>query len=294
MKDIIPHLWFDKEAEEAAEFYTSLFDQSRITSVDVLEGTPSGDATSVNFELAGQSFMAISAGPFFKVNPSCSLMIHCSSEEEVDKFWESLISGGKELMPLKEYPFSKRYGWLEDRYGFSWQILLAEHDFSQKIVPNFLFSHTEAGKAEEAVVFYTDLFPISSIEEMHYYQSGEVENPKAKVMFSGFHLFGRQFNAMDNAMEEEFTFNEAFSLMVVCENQAEIDYYWDKLSAEPEAEQCGWLKDQFGVSWQIVPESMDDLLSNGSREQIKRVTQTFLNMKKLDIAELERVWKEAE
>ncbi|MCC5896069.1 MAG: VOC family protein [Alkalibacterium sp.] len=294
MKDIIPNLWFDKEAEEAAAFYTGLFDESRITSIQKLDGTPSGETTTVNFELAGQSFVAFSAGPLFKFNPSFSLMIQCSSNEEVDKLWNTLTHGGKELMALKEVPFSKRYGWLEDRYGLTWQILLSEHPVVQKIIPNFLFTHSEGGKAEDAVVYYTDLFPISSIEEMQYYETGEAENPNARVKFSGFHLFGRQFYAMDNDKEDTFTFNESCSLMVVCENQAEIDYYWEKLSAVPESEQCGWVKDQFGVSWQIVPESLDDLLSNGSKEQIDRVTQSFLEMKKLDTAELERVWKEAE
>lgn len=294
MKDIIPSLWFEKEAEEAAKFYTSLFDQSRITTISVLEETPSGDTITVNFELAGQPFVAFSPGNYFKFNPSFSLMIQCSSDEEVDRLWASLTEGGKELMPLKEVPFSKRYGWLEDRYGMTWQILLSDHPVIQKIIPNFLFTDNEAGNAEDAVVFYTDLFPISSIEEMQYYQSGEVENPTAKVKFSGFHIFGRQFYAMDNEKKDDFTFNESFSLMVVCENQAEIDYYWKNLSAVPESEQCGWLKDRFGVSWQIVPETMDELLSNGTQEQINRVTQAFLNMKKLDTAELERVWKEAE
>ncbi len=294
MKDIVPNLWFNDEAEEAVRYYTRLFDQSRITSIQVLENTPSGDTTTINFELSGQPFTAFSAGPLFKFNRSFSLMVQCSSDEEVDRVWTTLTEGGKELVPLREYPFSKRYGWLEDRYGLTWQILLSDKPVVQKIIPNFLLSDAVSGKAEDAVVYYTDLFPISSIEEMQYYEAGEAENTDSKVKFSGFHLFGRQFYAMDNAKNENLSFNESFSLMVLCENQAEIDYYWDKLSFDPESEQCGWLKDQFGLSWQIVPESMDDLLSNGTKEQINRVTQSFLTMKKLDIAELDRAWQEAE
>jgi predicted 3-demethylubiquinone-9 3-methyltransferase (glyoxalase superfamily) len=87
-----------------------------------------------------------------------------------------------------------------------------------------------------------------------------------------------------------FTFNEAISLMVYCETQDEIDYYWDKLSAVPDAEQCGWLKDKYGLSWQIVPTRMDEMMSNGTEDQVARVTQAFLPMKKLDIAELERAF----
>jgi predicted 3-demethylubiquinone-9 3-methyltransferase (glyoxalase superfamily) len=145
---IVAHLWYDKEAREAAGFYTSVFPDSKITNITVLRDTPSGDCDVVSFELFGQAFMAISAGPMFK-------------------------------------------------------------------------------------------------------------------------------------------FNEAISLMVYCDTQEEIDRYWERLSADPEAEQCGWLKDKFGLSWQIVPSRMSDMMSNGTDEQIARITQAFLPMKKLDIRVLE-------
>jgi predicted 3-demethylubiquinone-9 3-methyltransferase (glyoxalase superfamily) len=151
MQRIVPHLWYDKEAKEAAEFYVSVFPDSKITNVTTLHDTPTGDTDIVSFELWGQPFMAISAGPLFK-------------------------------------------------------------------------------------------------------------------------------------------FNESISLMVYCEDQAEIDRYWDKLSADPEAEQCGWLKDKYGLSWQIVSKRMDEMLQEGTAEQVARVTQAFLPMKKLDIAELERAY----
>src|SRR5690606_15110882 len=114
MQKIVPHLWYDKEAKEAASFYLSLFENSKLLSVNVLENTPSGDAELVSFELAGQQFQAISAGPYFKFNPSISLMVACESEEEVNTLWEALVEGGTELMPLGEYPFSKRYAWVQD------------------------------------------------------------------------------------------------------------------------------------------------------------------------------------
>jgi predicted 3-demethylubiquinone-9 3-methyltransferase (glyoxalase superfamily) len=151
MQRIVPHLWYDKEAKEAAEFYASVFPGSKITNVTTLHDTPSGDTDIVSFELFGQPFMAISAGPLFK-------------------------------------------------------------------------------------------------------------------------------------------FNESISFMVYCETQEEIDSYWEKLSADPEAEQCGWLKDKYGLSWQIVTKRMDELLESGTEEQVARVTQAFLPMKKLDIAELEKAY----
>jgi predicted 3-demethylubiquinone-9 3-methyltransferase (glyoxalase superfamily) len=148
---ITPHLWFDKEAREAAEFYASVFPHSRITNVTVLHDTPSGDAEIVSFELMGQPFMAISAGPLFK-------------------------------------------------------------------------------------------------------------------------------------------FNESVSFMVSCDSQQEIDYYWERLSADPAAEQCGWLKDKYGLSWQVTPSRLAEMLEEGTPEQVDRVTQAFLPMKKLDIAKLEAAY----
>ncbi|OJF92416.1 VOC family protein [Alkalibacterium sp. 20] len=288
MKRITPYLWFDTEAEEAADFYISLFDNSKITGIYVLEDTPSGIATTVNFELAGQPFSAISAGPYFKLNLSLSIMVQCSTKDEADKLWNALLDGGNELMALGEHSFGKSYGWLEDRYGLSWQILLVDHPISQKLIPQFLFSNAVNGKAEEALRYYTEVFPESSIEDLHHYKSGDIENPRAKVLFSEFYLAGTQFNAIDDAFESDFTFNEAFSLEILCDDQKEIDYYWEKLSAVPEADLCGWVKDKFGVSWQIVPASMDELFTTGSREQINRVTKALLKMKKINIEELEK------
>jgi predicted 3-demethylubiquinone-9 3-methyltransferase (glyoxalase superfamily) len=151
---IVPHLWFEKEAREAAEFYASVFPNSKVTHVTTLHDTPSGDCDVVSFELLGQPFMAISAGPLFKFNESISFMVHC-------------------------------------------------------------------------------------------------------------------------------------------ETQQELDYYWEKLSADPEAEQCGWLKDRYGLSWQIVPARLDEMLGSGTEEQGARVTQAFLPMKKLNIAALERAFQGA-
>jgi len=152
MQKITPHLWFDKEAKEAAEFYTSIFPQSKIKDTTTLHNTPSGTVDIVTIELLGQEFMLISAGPLFK-------------------------------------------------------------------------------------------------------------------------------------------FNEAISFMVSCDTQEEIDYYWERLSAVPEAEQCGWLKDKYGLSWQVSPTVLGEMMKNGTREQIDRVTQAFLPMKKFDIAALNRAYK---
>lgn len=293
MNKIIPHLWYDKEAKEAALFYISLFEDSRLLDITVWEGTPSGDAETVNFQLAGQPFSAISAGPFFKFNPSISLMVACYSVDEVNDKWKALSVRGSALMPLGEYPFSKWYGWIQDRYGLSWQLMLVDQGqgaqkISQKITPNMLFSNTANGKAEAAVKYYTEVFENSEIDTISRYGPGEAQSAQAQVNFSSFKLCGINFSAMDHGYDVDFTFNEAFSLMVLCQNQKEIDYYWEKLSAVPEAEQCGWLKDQFGVSWQIVPVNLQELLSQGSKEGKEEIYKIFLKMKKIDIAALEK------
>lgn len=288
MQKIVPHLWYNKEAKEAALFYISLFEQSKILNVAVIENTPSGDSEVVSFQLAGQQFQAISAGPYFKFNPSISFMVACYSVDEVNTKWAALVEGGTELMPLGEYPFSKWYSWIQDRYGLSWQLMLIDKEKpAQKITPNLLFSNHSCGKAEAAIQYYTETFKDSEIGMISRYGEGEAASSKAKINYAAFKLCGLDFSAMDNGFDVDFGFNEAVSFIVKCEDQKEIDTFWDRLSAVPEAEQCGWLKDKFGVSWQIVPANMDEVLFNGSRDEIRRVTEAFLKMKKFDLAALE-------
>ena len=128
MKKITPHLWFDKEAKEAAKFYVSRFPQSKINHIGTIPDTPSGDCDIVSFELSDQPFMAISAGPFFKLNPSISFFLNFdpsidkNAKKNLDVLWDKLSKEGKVLMPLSKYPFSEHYGWVEDKYGVSWQV----------------------------------------------------------------------------------------------------------------------------------------------------------------------------
>jgi predicted 3-demethylubiquinone-9 3-methyltransferase (glyoxalase superfamily) len=292
MHKITPHLWYDTEAVEAAELYCSVLPDSKVTNVSTLHDTPSGDTDIVSFQLCGQEFQSISAGPLFKFNPSISFLISCNSREEVDDFWNKLADGGKALMPLDSYPFSERYGWTEDRYGLSWQIMHAgDRGVTQRITPTLMYVGDVAGNAEEAVNFYASVFPNSKVGDMDRYGKGEEPDEEGTVRHAGFSLNGYQFAAMDSAREHNFGFNEAISIMVYCEDQEEIDRYWDALTAVPESEQCGWLKDKFGVSWQIIPTSLDEMMANGTQEQIDRVTQAFLPMKKFDLAELQKAYE---
>jgi predicted 3-demethylubiquinone-9 3-methyltransferase (glyoxalase superfamily) len=288
MQRIVPHLWYDKEAVEAANLYVSLFDNSSIINITTIYDTPSGDAEMVDFQLANLRFSAISAGPYFKFNPSISLMVACSTKEEVDRLYATLSIGGKDLMPLDAYPFSKWYVWVEDKYGLGWQLMLVENiEEHQKLRPSLLFSGQACGFAEDAVDYYTSVFRDSKKGFVNRYGAGEAMDPRAKINYGEVDLFGTALTVMDHGYGEDFTFNEAFSLMVLCDDQDEIDYYWEKLSFVPEAEQCGWVKDKFGLSWQIVPADLNDSLMKGTKEEIKRVTEAFLQMKKFDLKALE-------
>jgi predicted 3-demethylubiquinone-9 3-methyltransferase (glyoxalase superfamily) len=292
MQKITPHLWFDTEAVQAAEFYTSTFPDSKVTNVTTIPATPSGDTDIVSFELLGQPFMAISAGPLFKFTPAVSFLVSCMTREQVDALWARLSEGGTALMPLASYPFSERYGWTEDPYGLSWQIMLVgEEQGGQRITPTLMFVGKVCGQAEEAINLYTSVFPNSKVGPVLRYGKDEEPDREGTIKHANFLLDGREFAAMDSAREHNFGFNEAISFIVSCETQEEIDHYWDSLSAVPEAEQCGWLKDRYGLSWQVVPSAMDEMLSTGTKEQIARVTEAFLKMKKLDLAELQRAYE---
>jgi predicted 3-demethylubiquinone-9 3-methyltransferase (glyoxalase superfamily) len=289
MPGITPHLWFDKEAVEAAELYSGAFPGSKVTDVYKLTDTPSGDCDVVSFELLGQPFMAISAGPLFRFTPAVSFLVRCPTADQVDELWGTLSEGGETLMPLQSYPFSDRYGWTTDRYGLSWQLMHdAGGEIDQAIVPTLLFVGEVCGKAEEAARHYASVFPSSSVGDVDRYGEGEEPDRPGTVRHLYVSLDGFKLAAMDSAHDHDFGFNEAISFMVRCETQDEIDRYWDALSAVPEAEQCGWLKDRWGVSWQIVPAALHELLERGSDEQRARVTQAFLQMKKFDVAELKR------
>ena len=287
MQRITPHLWFDTQAKEAAELYTSLFADSEVTDVTILRDTPSGDCDVVAFTLAGQPFQAISAGPLFSFNPSISFRVDCATTDEVDDCWNRLIDGGQTLMPLDTYPFSPRYGWLQDRFGLSWQLMHTESEIPQKIVPTLMFVGDVCGKAEEAIGLYTSVFENAQVGDIMRYGAGAEHDTADSVQYAPFTLDGSHLAAMDSAGPHEFSFNEAVSLMVPCDTQAEIDHYWDRLSAVSEAERCGWLKDRFGVSWQIVPSALNDMMRTSDEETLGRVTRSFLAMKKFDLAELE-------
>ena len=293
MNKISTNLWFDKEAREAAKFYVSVFQDAAIDGSAQLEDTPSGSVDLVNVRLLDHRFALMSAGPLFKFTPAISFMVACGTEEEVDRLWALLSAGGKPLMDIGSYPFSTRYGWIQDKYGLSWQIMaMGDHPFSQRITPTFMFTGSICGQAEQAINFYASVFHNAKIGDISRYNEGEEPDKAGTVRHAAFTLEDQEFAAMDSAREHNFGFNEAISLVVRCETQQEIDYYWSALSAVPAAEQCGWLKDKYGLSWQIVPAVLNEMMTTGNKDQVSCITQAFLKMKKFDIAALKQAFKD--
>ncbi len=298
MQKITPNFWFDDQVEAAAQFYTSLFPDSRIGAVArydkagaEVSGKPEGSVVTIEFELDGQQFVGLNGGPLFKLNPSISFHCQCATEEEAEALWPQLSEGGDVLMPFGEYPFSKRFGWCNDRFGVSWQVILVEEPFQQKFVPALMFVGDVCGKAEEAVHFYTSLFAEAALTSLTHY--GENEGPDAaeSVQFAAFSLAGQAFSAMDSALAHNFSFNEALSFIVNCQEQKEVDYYWEKLTADGgEESMCGWLKDKYGVSWQIVPQQLMEMIGAEDKKKAGRAMAAMLKMKKLDIAVLQKAF----
>lgn len=286
---ITPFLWFDQNAEEAVNFYTSIFQNSHIVTTTryskegaKASGMPEGEVMTMAFQLEGQNFTAINGGPVFQISPVISFFVNCDSVLEIDRLWEKLSEDGMVMMELGTYHFAEKYGWIQDKFGVSWQLILPGR--SQKITPCFMFTGDQHKKAEQAINFYTSIFPDSGIIQLERY--GKEVGPEGAVVHCKFSLNGQEFVAMDSHEPLPHNFNPAISMVVNCETQDEIDYYWDHLTQGgfEGAQNCGWLQDKFGVSWQIVPDILGSLLSEPGKAA--RVMQKVLKMKKLDIKNL--------
>lgn len=294
MQKIIPHIWYASEAEEAARLYAGLVPGSQLGRTTRYgkagfehHGQPEGAVMTVEFSLGGFEMVGLNAGPIFRPSPAVSYFVTLGTDAEVDRFWAAMSDGGETLMALDAYPWAAKYGWLNDRFGVSWQVAQGKRsDVGQTVAPALMFTGARAGQAEAAMEFYVSLFPGSSIDGVLRHD-GSGDDPKGTVQHAQFRLGGETFMAMDSAGPHAFTFTEANSHLILCEDQAEIDHYWNAMSAEPQAEACGWLRDRFGVSWQVAPAKMMAMMTDPDPKRVARVTEAFMGMKKLDIAALE-------
>lgn len=291
---ITPTLWFDDKAEEAVNFYVSVFPNSKINFLKRWpqegelpdEAIKPGTIKMAAFTLNGMQFYAFDAGPVFHFNPSISFYVVFETVDEVNNAWEKLSEGGTTLMPLNRYDWSERYGWINDRYGVSWQIVKDElKNVGQPITPLLMFSGDKRGDAEEAMEFYISIFKDSALQGIARYEEDDL-GPHGMVKHGQCQLEGQTFMMMDNGTIKEIPFNESISLYVNCRDQEEVDYYWDKFTKEGSVSQCGWLKDKYGVSWQIVPQFVMEKVENGEAERVRNMENALYQMKKLDVVKL--------
>ena len=272
---IYPCFWFDNQASEAADFYCKIFKNASVLS---------SNAMVSKVEIEGLQIMALNGGPMFKINQSISLFVTCETEGEIMEMYEALLEGGSTMMAMGTYPWAEKYAWLADKYGVTWQLMLGQlPEDAQKIIPCFLFVGAQYGKAQEAIHSWASIFSEAEIFDLQMYMEGEGP-AEGNLKFGHFSLFDQEFAAMDGPGDHDFQFNEGVSFVVECDDQEELDEYWELLTEEGEEGQCGWLKDQFGVSWQIVPSVLASLMSDPVKSP--KVVEAFMKMKKFDIATL--------
>ena len=293
MKLITTNLWFDKNAEEAVNYYASLFPNSKINSTSRFgkegfehHGMAEGTVMTMEFEMEGQKFTALNGGPVFKFNESVSFFVYCESNERIEFLYKKLSENGIINMPLDKYDWSEKYAWVKDKFGVSWQLDVDKINSPQKIVPALLFVNDKVTKVKEAVDLYKNIFPNSKLLFSMPYPRDE-----SNLLFAQFSLNGNLFNAMSGHGEHNFDFNEAVSFIIHCDSQDEVNYYWDKLTDEGSESMCGWLKDKFGVSWQVVPTEMFKYIGGSDKEKRSRAMNAMFQMKKLDLATLRKAYE---
>ncbi|QQS36039.1 MAG: VOC family protein [Ignavibacteriales bacterium] len=295
MQKISPFIWFDNNAEEAVNFYTSLFQNSKINKTVRYDeasakaaGRPAGSVLTISFQLEGQNFTALNGGPHFKLNQSISLFAYCESDKKIENIYNKLCEAGNVIFKLDKYDWSPKYAWVVDKFGLSWQLDVEKINSPQKIVPALLFSNEKNQKIKEAISFYSSVFPDSkTMMEFPYQESAGL--PEGTLLFAQFKLAGYLFNSMSSTLKHDFDFNEALSFVVDCNDQDEVDHYWNKLtSGGGQESMCGWLKDRYGVSWQIVPRILFEMLNDKDPAKAKKAMTAMLQMRKIDIAGLEK------
>ena len=278
---ITPAIRCNGTADEAARFYADAFREG-----SVVEQVP-GLAATVSIH--GFRLSLINGGDQDAPNPSISCILNFDpllfgGEEQarayLDELYERLSTGGV-LMELGAYPFSPRYAWVRDRFGMTWQLMLTDPAGEPRpfILPSFMFGGTNHANAEEATEAWIALFDDTRRGALRRYEEGGPMEA-GTVMFTDFTLHGTWMAAMDSGTFHDFTFTPGVSMIVSCRDQEEIDRYWAGLSAVPEAERCGWCVDRWGVSWQVVPHNIAELMADVA------VREKILQMGKIDLTRL--------
>lgn len=289
---IVPCLWFDDQAEAAAQFYIDTFGGGSVSAIsrypessDNPSGKPRGSVLTVEFEVAGLRFTGLNGGPHFTINPSISFFVHVDTAAEADRLSGALARGGSVLMPLGEYAWSPRYAWVQDRFGVSWQVMAGKRPSGGgAVAPCLMFSNERRGQAAAALQVYARVLG-GRVEALEHYAAGQ--GPEDLIQHGRIAARGVSLTAMDSPIDHAFGFNEGLSLQVMCDDQAELDRCWAELSEGGEQGPCGWLKDRFGVSWQVVPAAIAEWLTSPDTAARERAFAAVMRMKKLDIAAIQ-------
>lgn len=297
MQRIIPNIWCIRNADEVAAFYEYAFESVpggvTIRSVERypqeglhdFQQSLAGETLTITLEISGFRMMLINGGEEFHPTPALNFMLNFDPlrgpemEKVQSLVWDRLKEEGRVLMELGEYPFSDSYGWVEDRFGVSWQLISTDPEGDPRpfIIPSLMFGGGVQNQAAIAQEHWVKIFPDSQLGARVKYPEPAGPAGEGALMFSEFQLAGQWFTAMDSGVEQHDSFTPGVSLLFEATGQEEVDQMWEALSAVPEAEECGWLVDEFGVSWQIVPDTLEELLKQpGAFEKL-------MSMKKIEM-----------
>ncbi len=270
---VYPCIWFNSEAGSAAKYYCSIFRDSEMLRSNAMVST---------FKLHGTKIMGLNGGPRYKPTGAVSYFIYCGGMDTFNHYFKELSAGGRVVLPAGKYGWSEHYAWVTDRYGVDWQLDVDDIRSPQKIVPTLLFVNEKRDAVRSAIGHYATIFStFRNLLESPYPNSSAAPPP---LLFAQFKINHFVMNAMSSKENHDFDFSPGNSFVIECNTQAEIDHYWDKLGEGGRFDQCGWLTDKFGISWQVVPAVLSELMNNP--EKGERVIRAFLQMQKFDIESL--------
>jgi predicted 3-demethylubiquinone-9 3-methyltransferase (glyoxalase superfamily) len=269
-------LWFDNQGAEAAKWYVSLFDGTSILYQNQV-------ITEISIE--GTKLMMINGGKHYSPTSAMSNFVYFGgNHEKFERIYHALLDGGQILMPMDAYDWSSKYAWVKDKFGINWQMDIDEINHRQKLVPSLLFVNQRNHNVKEALSYYISVFEQSTMLMEWPYPESEASMPAGTLLFGQAKLGNTIINAMSSTLHHDYDFTPGNSLVIVCENQDEIDYYWKALGAEGQELMCGWLTDRFGLTWQIFPRILSDLMNDPERGP--KASTALRQMKKIVIAKL--------
>ncbi len=295
MQKLVPNIWCNDNADEMARFYLEAFpgatlaNHARYPEEGLLEFQRpfAGKTLQVDVVIDGFAITLINADDTFRPGPALSLRVVVGTPQEAERLTSALSSGGRVLRPLGDHPLHELFAWVEDPYGVSWQVLVGH---GPAIAPCLNFAGPAQGKAQAALDKYVASFPNSRAGESITYaqlegntgDAAEAQDPSQLALgvawLDGEPVYAQDFCGFGGAGvaggDEHFAFDCGAALLYQAHGQQQLDAVWEALSAVPEAERCGWLRDEFGVAWEVVPDNLGELMQRaGAYEKLMAMTK---------------------